>query len=41
MPSTSKTENLQLSQFQNSDTPKWMEDYNEDMRKIDTKLGGD
>ena len=40
MSSTNKTPNLQLSQFSNSDTPKWLEDYNSDMQKIDMKLGG-
>lgn len=36
MPSTSKTENLQLSQFDKSDQPKILVDYNKDMQKIDT-----
>ena len=35
MPSTTTTENLKLSQFQNSDVPSWRTDYNSDMQKID------
>lgn len=35
MASTNKTTNLQLSQFTNDDTPKWLQDYNDDMEKID------
>ncbi|MDL2294225.1 phage tail protein [Ruminococcaceae bacterium OttesenSCG-928-D13] len=38
MASTNKTTNLKLSQFVGSDIPDWGEDYNEDMRKIDTAL---
>lgn len=35
MASTNSTTNLQLSQFAPDDTPKWLQDYNGDMRKID------
>lgn len=35
MASTNKTENLKLSQYVNSDRHSYMQDYNEDMRKID------
>lgn len=35
MASTNKTEKLHLSQFVASDKPSWLNDYNEDMRKID------
>lgn len=35
MASTNKTANLKLSQYVNSDRPSYMQDYNEDMRKID------
>ena len=35
MASTNKTENLKLSQYVNSDKPSYLQDYNEDMRKID------
>lgn len=35
MASTNKTANLKLSQYVNSDKPSYMQDYNEDMRKID------
>lgn len=35
MASTNSTTNLQLSQFSPDDTPKWLQDYNGDMRKID------
>ena len=35
MASTNKTENLKLSQYVNSDKPSYLQDYNEDMLKID------
>lgn len=35
MASTNKTANLKLSQYVNSDKPSYMQDYNEDMLKID------
>lgn len=35
MASTNKTEYLKLSQYLNSDRPSYLQDYNEDMRKID------
>lgn len=35
MTSTHKTNNLHLSQFEESDQPKWLCDYNKDMKKID------
>ena len=35
MASTNKTANLKLSQYVNSDKPSYLQDYNEDMRKID------
>ena len=35
MASTNKTANLKLSQYVNSDRPSYMQDYNEDMLKID------
>lgn len=35
MASTNKTENLKLSQYVNNDRPSYLQDYNEDMRKID------
>lgn len=35
MASTNKTTNLKLSQYINSDRPSYLQDYNEDMRKID------
>lgn len=35
MASTNKTANLKLSQYVNSDRPSYLQDYNEDMRKID------
>lgn len=35
MASTNKTENLKLSQYVNSDRRSYLQDYNEDMRKID------
>lgn len=38
MASTNKTTNYQLSQFTNSDIPKWLGDYNSDMTKIDTAI---
>ena len=34
MASTNSTTNLQLSQFSPDDTPKWLQDYNGDMRKL-------
>jgi hypothetical protein len=33
-----KTSNLELSQFIESDPPKWLTDYNDDMDKIDTAV---
>ena len=39
MASTNSTTNLQLSQFVGSDTPKWLQDYNGDMAKIDAFAG--
>ena len=38
MASTNKTENLKLSQYVNSDKPSYLQDYNEDMLKIDNAL---
>lgn len=38
MASTNKTTNYQLSQFQNSDIPAWLTDYNGDMQKIDAGI---
>jgi hypothetical protein len=38
MPSTNKTTNLQLSQFTQNDMPKWLQDYNGDMAKIDAAV---
>ena len=35
MASTTKTENLELSQFVGTDKPAWLTDYNGDMQKID------
>lgn len=35
MASTNKTANLKLSQYINSDKPSYLQDYNEDMLKID------
>lgn len=35
MASTNKTANLKLSQYVNSDKPSYLQDYNEDMRRID------
>ena len=35
MASTNKTKNLKLSQYVNSDKPSYLQDYNEDMLKID------
>ena len=35
MASTNKTKNLKLSQYVNSDRPSYLQDYNEDMLKID------
>ena len=43
MASTNKTANLKLSQYVNSDRPSYLQDYNEDMLKIDNgfnKLNG-
>lgn len=40
MASTFKTENLKLSQFQADDKPAWLTDYNNDMEKIDSHIGG-
>lgn len=39
MASTNKTENLNLSQFIDTDKPSWLTDYNEDMEKIDSVIG--
>lgn len=39
MASTNSTTNLQLSQFGADDTPKWLQDYNGDMAKIDAFAG--
>ena len=39
MASTNSTTNLQLSQFGADDTPKWRQDYNGDMAKIDAFAG--
>ena len=39
MASTNKTANLELSQFEGSDKPDWLTDYNGDMLKIDTNYG--
>lgn len=39
MSSTNKTENYELSQFVGTDIPSILNDYNGDMRKIDTALG--
>ena len=36
MSSTNKTTNLKLSQFVGGDTPKWLDDYNSDMQKVDS-----
>jgi len=38
MPSTTKTSNLQLSHFEETDKPKWLCDYNNDMLKIDAAV---
>lgn len=38
MASTNKTTNYQLSQFQSSDIPAWLTDYNGDMQKIDAGI---
>ena len=38
MASTNKTTNYELSQFQSSDIPAWMTDYNGDMQKIDAGI---
>lgn len=38
MASTNKTMNYQLSQFQSSDIPAWLTDYNGDMQKIDAGI---
>ena len=39
MASTNKTKELKLSQYINSDRPSYLQDYNEDMRKIDDFAG--
>lgn len=39
MASTNKTATLKLSQYINSDRPSYLQDYNEDMRKIDDFAG--
>lgn len=38
MSSTNKTTNYELSQFIGSDKPAWLNDYNQDMSKIDTGI---
>lgn len=38
MSSTNKTTNYELSQFQGTDKPAWLSDYNQDMSKIDTGI---
>lgn len=38
MASTNKTTNYELSQFQSSDIPAWLTDYNGDMQKIDSGI---
>lgn len=38
MASTNKTTNYELSQFQSSDIPAWLTDYNGDMQKIDAGI---
>lgn len=38
MPSTDKTVNYQLSQFTDTDKPKWTGDYNSDMATIDAQM---
>lgn len=40
MASTNKTPNIELSQFTATDKPSWQLDYNGDMLKIDTAMGG-
>lgn len=40
MPSTNKTDFLKLSQFEGGDCPKWLADYNGDMRAIDQAMAG-
>ncbi len=41
MASTNKTPKLELSQFINTDTPSWRQDYNGDMNKIDVAYAAD
>ena len=38
MSSTNKTTNYDLSQFDSTDKPAWLTDYNQDMSKIDTGI---
>lgn len=38
MASTNKTTNYELSQFIGTDKPAWLNDYNQDMVKIDTQM---
>ena len=38
MPSTNKTTNYNLSQFEAGDKPSFLHDYNSDMAKIDAQL---
>lgn len=40
MASTNETTNLKLSQFDPSDKPSWLNDYNTDMQKIDAGYAG-
>lgn len=39
MSSTNKTDNIKLSQFEETDTPTWLQDYNQDMKNIDEAIG--
>lgn len=39
MAASEHTPNMQLSQFEPDDRPSWLDDYNKDMRIIDTALG--
>jgi len=38
MPSTNKTDKLKLSQFEATDKPSFIQDYNADMQKLDTAV---
>lgn len=40
MGATNSTLHYQLSQFISTDKPAWLQDYNEDMQKIDTGING-